>query len=75
MLDDIIEELKKVFGQDRPKLSATYGTIHDYLGLTINWSNDERVRFTMYNFLEDILEEAPSDFHGEDTTPEIKPLF
>ena len=25
------------------------GAIHDYLGVTIDWSNDSRVRFTMYN--------------------------
>ena len=29
----------------------------------------------MYNFLEDILEEAPSDFDGKDTTSATKSLF
>ena len=43
--------------------------------MTIDWFNDGRVRFTMCNFLEDILEEAPSDFDGEGTTPAIKSLF
>ena len=75
VLDDIIDELNKAFGQDGPKLSTTYGTIHTYLGITIDWSSDGRVGFIMYNFLEDILEEDPSDFDGEDTTPATKFLF
>ena len=29
----------------------------------------------MYNFHEDILDEAPPNFDGEDTTPIIKSLF
>ena len=67
--------MHKVFGQDRPKLSATYGAIQDYLGIIIDWSNDSRVRFTMCNFLRDILEEASSNFNGENTTPTTKSLF
>ena len=31
--------------------------------------------FTMYDYLEDILEEAPADFEGEDVTPAVKNLF
>ena len=31
--------------------------------------------FTMYNYLEDILSEAPADFDGEEVTPAISELF
>ena len=31
--------------------------------------------FTMYDYLESILDEAPSDFDGEDVTPAVKDLF
>ena len=75
VLYDIIKELNKVFGQDGLKLSVIYGAINNYLGTTMNWSNIGRVRFAMYNFLEDILEETPSDYNGEDTIPAIKSLF
>ena len=44
VLDNIIDELNKIFGKDRPKLSATYGIIHEYLGMTIDWSNDAIIR-------------------------------
>ena len=36
VLDSIIDELNEVFGQDRPKILATYRSVHDYLGMTID---------------------------------------
>ena len=40
-------------------MPASYGKIHKYLGMTIDWSNDNMVKFTMYDYLEDILLEPP----------------
>ena len=54
---------------------ATYEAIYDYLGMTIDWSNNGDIRFTMCNFLENILEETSYKFNKEDTTPATKFLF
>ena len=35
----------------------------------------EKVIFTMYDYLEDILAEAPNDFDGKDITPIVSNLF
>ena len=43
VLDNMIDELNKEFGKDGPKLSASYGKIHEYLGITIDWSFDGTV--------------------------------
>ena len=43
--------------------------------MTIDWSTEGVVVFTMYDYLESILDEAPSDFDGEDVTPAVKDLF
>ena len=43
--------------------------------MTIDWSVDGKVIFTMYDFLEDILTEAPDEFDGENVTPAISDLF
>lgn len=43
--------------------------------MTIDWSVDGRVIFTMYHYIEDILVEAPDDFDGEDMTPAVSGLF
>ena len=56
-------------------LTASYGKIHEYLGMTINWSTEGKVVFTMYDYLEDILSEVPADFDGEDITPAASNLF
>ena len=43
--------------------------------MTIDWSTEGVVVFTMYNYLENILDEAPAEFDGEDVTPAISELF
>ena len=48
--------------------------MHEYLGMTIGWTVDGRVMFTMYNYLEDILAKEPADFDGEDVTPTVSDL-
>ena len=74
-LDKIIDALNEVFGSDGDKLTASYGKVHEYLGMTIDWSTEGVVVFTMYDYLESILDEAPSEFDGEDVTPAVKDLF
>ena len=39
--------------------------------MTIDWSVDGKVIFTMYDYLENILAEAPDNFDGEDVTPAV----
>ena len=56
-------------------MAASYGKIHEYLGMTIDWTIDGKGMFTMYNYLKDILTEAPADFDVEDVTPVISDLF
>ena len=74
-LNKIINQLNEVFGSDDNILTASYGKIHEYLGMTIDWSTKGKVVFTMYDYLEDILSEALTDFGGEDVTPAISELF
>ena len=74
-LDKIINHLNVIFGSEGELLAATYGKVHEYLGMTIDWSVDRKVIFIMYDYLEDILAEAPEDFDGEDLTPAVSNLF
>ena len=41
----------------------------------IDWSTEEMVVFTMYDYLDDILDESPPKFDGEDVTPAVSELF
>ena len=74
--DGIIDKLNDIFGSDGGKLAASYGYVHEYhLGMTIDWSEVGRVIFTMYDYLEDTIADAPDCFDGEDVTPAISTLF
>ena len=41
----------------------------------VDWTIDGKVMFTIYNYLEDILAEAPLEFDREDVTSAIIELF
>ena len=74
VLDDFIKQLNSVFGIQKPLAEST-GRIHEYLGMTIDYSEDSKVKFTMYDYLEDILSEAPPDMDGEAVTVAKDRLF
>ena len=54
----IIADLDDEFGRISP-LTTTYGEVHDYLGMTIDYSTKGKVRFTMFDYLHEILENMP----------------
>ena len=74
-LNKIIDALNEVFGSDGDLLTASYGKIHEYLGMTIDRTTEGMVVFTMYDYLADILDETPTQFDGEDVTPAVSELF
>jgi hypothetical protein len=67
--------LNNKFGTNKKPLAATTGDIHDYLGITIDYSNKSKVVFTMYDYLEDILGDMPDDKNGTAPTPASDNLF
>jgi hypothetical protein len=75
VIDSILDDLNKQFGTSKKPLAATTGDIHDYLGITIDYSETGKVIFTMYDYLEDILAEMPDDMNGGAPTPASDNLF
>ncbi len=53
-------ELRAEFGKEA-ELKEDTGMLHDYLGMQINFSLPERVAVIMFNYLEDIVVEAPDE--------------
>ena len=76
-LEQMIERINAKFKTKTQELSVTRGDVHDYLGITIDYSNPLFVRFTMYDFLEDILSEAEGrrSMKGTAVTPATEDLF
>ena len=60
VLDAFVEKLKSVFGKE-DELSENNGEVHEYLGVTIHYNLPGKVAFTMFEYLEDIIIEAPED--------------
>ena len=42
-LDKIADDLNDIFGSEGELLAASYGSVHEYLGMTIDWSEQGKV--------------------------------
>lgn len=74
VLEMIAEQANDRYGKEAP-LTVHHGTIHDYLGMTIDYSEDGKVKFIMQDYVEGILEESPEEFDGTAVSPAAEKLF
>jgi hypothetical protein len=74
VLDHIVSELSKKFGNEDP-LSVHTGDIHEYLGMTMDFSCKGKVTFRMTDYIENMLDELPDDFDGTAATSATPHLF
>jgi hypothetical protein len=74
VLEDIADKLNAKYGQQTP-LIIHHGKIHYYLGMTIDYSEDGKVKFMMFNYVEGILDKAPADMDGSAVTLAALDLF
>ena len=75
MIDGSTKDLNNIFKTNFQESVMNKGNVHDYLGITIIYSNKDYVKFTMYNFLEDVLNEAHPDMNGRSKWPATNKLF
>ena len=54
VLDDFLDNLRSEFGQE-DELTENKGLVHEYLGITIDYSILGKSVFTMFNYLEDVI--------------------
>jgi hypothetical protein len=66
--------INEEYGKETP-LTVTRGLMHDYLGMTIDYSYQGQVRFTMFDYIANMLEAIPDDMKGESATPAGAHLF
>jgi hypothetical protein len=60
VVDQILVDLNERYGEDAP-LTVTRGKLHDYLGMTIDFSMDGKVQIRMDDYVDDLLLEAKDD--------------
>jgi hypothetical protein len=70
----VIDMVEVAFGKEAP-LTKTCGKIHEYLGMTIDFSINGKVRFSMTDYVRGILDELSDDMNGECATPAPNYLF
>jgi hypothetical protein len=75
VIDSVLADLNNEFGTTKKPLAANTVHVHDYLGITIDYTELGKVKFTMYDYLEDILCEKPDDMNGTAPTPASDHLF
>ena len=73
-VDAVIILLHNEFGQEGP-LTLTCGKIHDYLGMTLDFSTPQKVQIQMYDFINKMLVDLPINMDGTARTPAADHLF
>jgi hypothetical protein len=75
VLDIIISRLlDEKYAQEAP-LAVTRGTIHEYLGMTLDYSETGKVKFVMDDYVKNLIDNAPDDMTGTAATPGANHLF
>jgi hypothetical protein len=74
VVDDLITDLNSEFGKETP-LSKSWGKIHDYLGMTLDFSDPGQVTVTMIDYIKMICMDLPKDMIGRAATPAANHLF
>jgi hypothetical protein len=73
--NQIIQHIQKEFGS---QMDVTFkrGPVHDYLGMTSDFSEKGQVQLTMFKYIDEILLECPDDLmKGVSLTPAASHLF
>ena len=74
VVDHILDELDLEFGKEAP-ITRNRGKVHDYLGMTLDYSKSGKVQIKMLDYVDKMLKKLPVDFRGEAATPAADHLF
>jgi hypothetical protein len=73
-VDQFIEDMESEFGKETP-LNQSRGKVHDYLGMTHDFSNTGEVAVTMIDYIKSVLHDAPKEMRGSAATLAANHLF
>jgi hypothetical protein len=74
VVDVIIGLMNDEFGKEAP-LTISRGRIHDYLGMTFDFSEDGVVAVDMIDYVKSVIAEMPAEMIGTAATPAADHLF
>ncbi len=67
-----VKKIKDVYGEN---LAEKVGTVHDYLGITFDYSFDDKVRINMNQYFSKVIKEFPQEILGMCATPAADHLY
>ena len=68
----VLQGIKDIYGEN---LAETVGTVHDYLGMTFDYSFAKEVRVNMWDYLRNVIKEFPEEITRTCATPTSDHLF
>jgi hypothetical protein len=74
VIEGVLELLNGRYGKKKP-LVTTRGKVHEYLGMTLDFSVDGKVKVIMQDYIKEMLDELESDMDGIAATPAAPHLF
>ena len=80
VVTDILKQLDEKYGQEivngkKAGISITRGKIHDYLGMTLDYTEDGFVKIDMVEYIAKCLADLPERMQGKANTPAADDLF
>ena len=75
VVESVFTLMEHEFGRETP-LAITRGNVHEYLGMTIDFSQPGKGQFSMNDYIKGLVDECPDDLRkGTATTPAANHLF
>ena len=68
----VVQGIKDIYGEN---LAETVGTVHDYVGMTFDYSFTREVRINMWDYLRNVIKEFPEEITGTCTILACDHLF
>jgi hypothetical protein len=73
-IEGVLDLLQEQHGKEAP-LVINQGKSHDYLGMTLDFSEDGKVKVMVMDWIDDMIDKVPEDMTGEAATPASNHLF
>jgi hypothetical protein len=70
----VIKQIDDEFGQEAP-ITVTRGNVHDYLGMTLDYTEKGKVKIKMLDYVMKMFADLPAEMDGEAATPAANHLF
>jgi hypothetical protein len=74
VVTNVIGKLSEVFGKEAP-LTVNRGKNHEYLGMNLDFSKEDKVVIRMWDYIQGILDEAPDDMSWTANSPAASHLL